>query len=50
MDFRAEDYYRAGLERMRQARTVYHEGESFALAMYSGGLAVECMLRAFRWK
>jgi hypothetical protein len=35
---------------MRQARTIYEEGESFALAMYCGGLAVECLLRAFRWK
>ena len=50
MQFRAEDYYKAGLERMRQARIAYQEGRSFALAMYCGGLAVECLLRAFRWK
>jgi hypothetical protein len=35
---------------MRQARTLHREGESYALAMYCGGLAVECLLRAFRWK
>ena len=49
MIFRAEEYYRAGIERMRQARGIYHAGEGFALAIYCGGLAVECILRAFRW-
>jgi hypothetical protein len=28
---------------------MYSAGESYALAMYCGGLAVECLLRAFRW-
>ena len=50
MQFRAEDYYKAGMERMPQARRAYDDGRSFALAMYCGGLAVECLLRAFRWK
>lgn len=49
MQFRAEQYYQASLERMGQARKIYREGSSFALAMYCGGLAVECLLRAFRW-
>jgi len=49
MQFRAEQYYQASLERMGQARKIYQEGRSFALAMYCGGLAVECLLRAFRW-
>jgi len=49
MQFRAEDYYQAGLERMRQALIMYREGDNFALAMYCAGLAVECLLRAFRW-
>jgi hypothetical protein len=49
MQFRAEQYYTAGLERMEQARKLYHGGSAFALAMYCGGLAVECLLRAFRW-
>jgi HEPN domain-containing protein len=50
MQFRAEEYYRAGSERMRQARELFRSGGSFALAMYCGGLAVECLLRAFRWR
>jgi HEPN domain-containing protein len=49
MKFRAEEYFRAGTERMRQARTIFKAGGSYALAMYCGGLAVECLLRAFRW-
>ena len=49
MKFRAEQYFRVGVERMRQSRTVFDEGKSYALAMYCGGLAVESLLRAFRW-
>ena len=49
MQFRAEEYFRAGLERMTQARVILGDGQSFALAMYCGGLAVECVLRAFRF-
>ncbi|MAT67942.1 MAG: hypothetical protein CMJ58_00280 [Planctomycetaceae bacterium] len=26
------------------------DGDAYALAMYCGGLAVECLLRAFRWQ
>jgi hypothetical protein len=48
MQFRADEYFHAGLERMRQATRTFRDDESFALAMYCGGLAVECMLRAFR--
>jgi hypothetical protein len=33
---------------MRQARYLYREGSSYALAIYVGGLAVECLLRAFK--
>jgi hypothetical protein len=50
MQFRSDEYYRVSLERMRQARTIYLEGDSYALAIYCGGLAVESLLRAFRWK
>jgi HEPN domain-containing protein len=50
MQFRAEEYYQAGLERIRQARTIHEEGGNYALSMYCSGLAVECSLRAFRWK
>ena len=49
MLFRAEEYYKASTERMRQARALYRVGRSYALATYSAGLAVECLLRAFRW-
>jgi hypothetical protein len=49
MQFTADQYYRASLERMSQAHTLYKEGTAFALAMYCGGLAVESLLRAFRW-
>lgn len=50
MQFRDQDYFTASLERMRQARMLYNEGNAYALAMYCGGLAVECLLRAFRWE
>ncbi len=49
MRFTANQYYQAGVERMNQARALYREGSSYALAMYCGGLAVESLLRAFRW-
>ena len=49
MQFRAEQYYRVSLQRMNQARWLFAQGESFALALYCGGLAVESLLRAFRW-
>ena len=49
MQFRAEQYYQASLERMRQARELYDTRTAYALAMYYGGLAVESLLRAFRW-
>jgi len=50
MQFRDTDYYRASLDRMRQAQTLSKEGDAYALSMYCSGLAVECLLRAFRWK
>jgi hypothetical protein len=50
MRFTGEEYCRAAIERMRQAREIHDSKESFALAMYSSGLAVECILRAFRWQ
>ncbi len=36
------------MQRMRQAQHLYREGSSFALAIYVGGVAVECLLRAFK--
>ena len=49
MQFRAEQYYHASLERMTQSRRIYQDGAAYALALYCGGLAVESLLRAFRW-
>jgi HEPN domain-containing protein len=49
MKFEGEEYYRAGIERMRQAREIHDARGGYAWAMYTGGLAVECILRAFRW-
>ncbi len=49
MQFSADQYYQAGVQRMEQAWEIYHCGNAYALAMYCGGLAVECLLRAFRW-
>ncbi len=49
MQFTDEQYYKAGLERMKQARGLYQDGAAYSLTMYCGGLAVECLLRAFRW-
>ena len=50
MKFEAHEYFLVSTERMRQARRVHEQGGAYALAMYSSGLAVECMLRAFRWE
>jgi HEPN domain-containing protein len=46
--FKPEHYHRAALERMKQAQALYRQDESYALAMYVAGLAIECMLRAFK--
>jgi hypothetical protein len=50
MDFNPQHYFRAGTERLGQAQDLYKRGNSYALAMYTAGLAVECVLRAFRWQ
>ena len=48
MDFSADHYFRASVERMSQAHILYREGNGrYALAMYVAGLAVECLLRAY---
>jgi HEPN domain-containing protein len=49
MQFTAEQYYRVSLERMKQARELYQDGAAYSLTIYCGGLAVEALLRAFRW-
>src|SRR5260370_42099980 len=48
MDFSPEHYFQTATQRMRQAQYLYQEGSSFALAIYVGGVAVECLLRAFK--
>jgi hypothetical protein len=48
MDFPTEHCFQTATQRMRQAQYLYREGNSFALAIYTGGLAVECLLRAFK--
>lgn len=51
MDFTADHYFRASVERMSQAQHLYRQGEGYyALAMYTAGLAVECLLRAYMVK
>jgi HEPN domain-containing protein len=50
MQFRADQYFQAAAERMSQARKLYQDGTAYALSMYCAGLAVECILRAFRWQ
>ena len=50
MKFDADQYFRAATERMKQARLLYRQRDSdcYALAMYMAGVAVECLLRAFK--
>ena len=48
--FRPEHYFDAAIERMAQARLLYQQRDCHALAMYVAGVAVECMLRAFKGK
>ena len=50
MQFRDNEYYRASLERLQQSKALHSKGDAYALAIYCGGLAVECLLRALRWK
>jgi hypothetical protein len=48
MEFPLEHYFQTAIQRIRQAQYLYDEGASFALAIYVGGVAVECLLRAFK--
>lgn len=48
MKFSSENYYHAAVERMEQAHVLYRHASSYALTMYVAGVAVECMLRAFK--
>jgi HEPN domain-containing protein len=49
MQFVAEHYFRAAIERIEDARLFYSEGR-YAFSMYVSGLATECLLRAFYWR
>jgi hypothetical protein len=48
MEFPPEHYFQTALERMRQAQYLFADGSSYALSLYVGGVAVECLLRAFK--
>jgi len=48
MKFNAQQYFRAATERMKQARILYNQGDCYAIAMYTAGVALECMFRAFK--
>jgi hypothetical protein len=48
MKFPAEQYFETSLERMAQARLLHKQGTAYSLAIYVGGVAVECLLRAFK--
>jgi len=43
----AENYYKASSERIKDAYLLHTTGR-YSFAMYASGLAVECLLRAFR--
>ena len=48
MEFPPEHYFQTAMQRMQQAVYLQKEGSSYALAIYVGGVAVECMLRAYK--
>lgn len=48
MDFPPEHYFQTATQRMRQAQHLFDDGSSYALTIYVGGVAVECLLRAFK--
>jgi hypothetical protein len=48
MEFPPEHYFQTAMQRMRQAHLLFEDGASYALAIYVGGVAVECLLRAFK--
>jgi HEPN domain-containing protein len=48
-DFTPQHYREAAIERMGVLQGLYDNGE-YALAVYATGLAVECILRAYRVK
>lgn len=49
MKLTAEHYYQTARERLTESGVLYHDS-CYALSMYVAGLAVECLLRAFKLK
>src|SRR5687768_9796258 len=49
MQFVADHYFRAALERIEDARRLY-ESERYGLSLYISGVSAECLLRAFHWR
>ena len=49
MQFTADHYYRASRERIVEAALLY-DRQRYGLGMYVAGLAVESLLRAFRYQ
>ena len=52
MKFNAEQYFAASMERMKQAKLLYDnpKRDCYAISIYVAGVAIECMLRAFKLK
>ena len=48
MSFNAEVYLTAARERLAEAKDLYNS-RRYGLSHYVGGLAVECLLRAYRF-
>jgi hypothetical protein len=49
MSFSAEGYQLAALERLDSAEKLY-DGHDYVMCHYAAGLAVECILRAYRYR
>jgi len=49
MRFNPEHYLEASLERLEDARILYNE-KRYAASIYFSGVAVECLLRAYRMR
>lgn len=59
MEFKPRDYYEAAHERLSQAELLFdvspegvkdRRGDRYVVVVYLAGVAVECMLRAYRLK
>lgn len=50
MVFRAEHYFYAAGEKLKEAHDAHHALQRYGMAMYWAGVATECMLRAHRMR